>query len=207
MDCPLCLEPLTDSHVTNYVHPVNDTCTGFDVHTSCLADYIHNHLTKNTNLVCTTCREDLSPLHRPAPVVRNHRLREIVDQHPRARLRIEPNALIHTRFTIPTSYTDVIHTIVGGVEFIQIITGNGRLHDYFNLGLCTIYAYGRVRGHIRGGTRKRGAGKPRSHTFLDSILGPNEFAIIDVYPDKNNHSLIIKLENIVGYRVINLDTI
>jgi hypothetical protein len=103
---------------------------------------------------------------------------------------------------MPTLYTDVLHTLVGGHDLYQIIIGGGRIRHYLDLGMCTIYAYRRFRG--RGGTRKRGGVKIRSHTDSDQ-LGPNEFAIIDVDPKNNNHPLLLKLENIVGFRVINYD--
>jgi hypothetical protein len=172
-DCPLCLDPLESELATRYDHPENGTCTGFDIHTSCLADYIHKHLTQHTNLVCTTCRLDLSSLHRPP--------RGPVEGHPRgdiiarARARVlEERARAQNPFLhIPTGFIDIIHGFAAGHSFINIITTGGRYYHFLNLGMCTMYAYDRAEPYlrrmriIRGGTRKKGGTKKHALYIIE----------------------------------------
>ena len=217
MDCPLCLDPLAPGPVTKYEHPVNGTCTGFDIHSTCLADYVHNHLTQDTNLVCTTCRMDLAPFH-----VRDRRPRQDINFRPahwgpeltpaqieerRLQLAQHRAGLQNQFLRLPTSYVDLIHAVVGGHSLLQIIVTGGRLHHFIQFGVCTIYAYERM-GHYlrrRGGTRKKG-GMRKKHTARNG-LKPNELAIIEVRDPTNQ--FINKVERMIGKkaRFINYDDI
>jgi len=228
MDCPLCLDPLDPGTVTKYEHPQNGTCTGFDIHASCLASYIHNHLTQDTNLVCTTCRMDLAPFH-----VRDRRPRQDIDFRPAhwgpeltpqqiaerrvqlaerrvqlAQQRIEEHDALQNPFLqMPTSYVDLIHAVVGGHSLLQIIVTGGRLHHFIQFGVCTIYAYERMEPYLRrrGGTRKKG-GMRKKHTARNG-LKPNELAIIEVRDPTDQ--FINKVERMIGKkaRFINYDDI
>jgi len=194
VDCPLCLEPLDSELATKYNHPENGNCTGFDIHTSCLADYIHKHLTQHTNLVCTTCRLDLSSLHRPP--------RAPVEAHPRgdiiarARARVleererAQNPFLH----MPTGFIDIVHGVVGGNAFINIITTGGRYYHFLSLGVCFIYAFERGEPYlrrmriVRGGTRKRGGTKKhRNALYIIEVRHPTQ-------------GLLHKLEHELGIR-------
>ena len=212
MDCPLCLESLDSGIATKYEHPLNGTCTGFDIHATCLATYIHNHNTENTNLVCTICRMDLSPFHRvrrPAhwgpeltPLQIAERRVQLAERRVQlAQQRIEMEERARNPFLqIPTGYVDLIHAIVGGNSILQIVVTGGRLHHFIQFGVCTIYAYGRVEPYLRrrlGGTRKGGTRKHRT-------LKPNELAIIEVH--NPTEQIINKLEREIGKaRMINFN--
>ena len=198
MDCPLCFESLDSGPATRYNHPRNGTCTGFDIHVSCLAIYIHNHLTQDTNLFCTTCildlKHELTPLQEAERRVRQaerrvQRLRERLEEAE----RIEAEQVFHQ---IP-GYADLFHIVLGGHSLIQIVVTGGAFHHYLPLGVCTIYAFIRVEPYLRrvraGGTRK--GGRKRS-------LRPNELAIIQVpYSDET----LFKLESELGARLIHLN--
>lgn len=209
MDCPLCLDSLASGPVTNYEHPENGNCTGFDIHSTCLADYVHNHLTQDTNLVCTTCRMDLAPFHvrdrrprqdmnfRPAhwgPELRPHEIEER-----RVQLAQHREELQNPFLQMPTSYVDLIHAVVGGHSFLQIIVTGGRLHHFIQFGVCTIYAYERMEPYLRrrGGTRKKGG--TRKHRTLK----PNEFAIIEAREPTDQ--FINKLERMIGKKARFID--
>lgn len=183
MECPLCLEPEPD---TRYEHPLHGVCTGFDVHATCLATYIHNHLTQHTNFVCTTCRLDL----RETPLQLAQRRVQLAERRVQlARQRIEEYQPFRT------GYMDLFLVMIGGHSLIQIVV-TGDLHHFLPLGVCTIYAYSRVepylRRRIQGGTRKH-----------RRKLGPNELAIIQVrHPTE---SLLHQLEREMGpARIIHL---
>ena len=205
MDCPLCLDPLAPGPVIKYEHPENGTCTGFDIHATCLADYIHNHLTQDTNLVCTTCRMDLAPFHRVRPI-RDINFRpahwgpELTPAQIMAQM--ERRALQIPFHQIPTELVDLIQAVVGGNAVLQIIVTGGRLHHFLQFGICTIYTYGRVAPYLRqrrGGTRKKGGTKKHLR------LKQNELAIIEVSDPTEKR--IEKLERIIGKksRFINYD--
>lgn len=184
MECRLCLDPL-DGTQTRYEHPLNGTCTGFNLHAACLAYYIDNHLTKHTNLVCLRCNLDLGTFHNHGTAERQRRIgilqqreaqlvehvrviRERLARAERAELleRINP-------FRNLPLFTDIIHGVVAGKTFIRIVTNRPDYTDLATLGLCTIYAYTRaapyLRRVVRGGTRKRGRKG-----------GANQLVIIDV---------------------------
>lgn len=100
---------------------------------------------------------------------------------------------------LPTEYVDLIHAVVGGHSLLQIIVTGGRLHHFIQFGVCTIYAYERMR---RGGTRKKG-GMRKKYTARNE-LKPNELAIIEVtHPTQQ---ILHKLERMIGNaRKINYD--
>ena len=213
MDCPLCLDSLASGPVTNYEHPENGTCTGFDIHATCLADYIHNHLTQDTNLVCTTCRMDLAPFHRVRPR-RDINFRpahwgpeltpaQVEERYVQIMAQMEERRALQNPFLqMPTEFVDLIQAVVGGNAVLQIIVTGGRLHHFLQFGICTIYAYGRVAPYLRqrrGGTRKKGG--TRKHLRLKQ----NELAIIEV--SDPTEKLIEKIERIIGKkaRFINYD--
>jgi len=201
MDCPLCLEPLDSGPATKYNHPLNGTCTGFDIHATCLATYIHNHLTQHTNLVCTTCILDLSLHSELTPLQQAERRVQQAERRVQlARERLEEaeqrEALQNPFLQIPTGYADLFHIVLGGHSLIQIVVTGGAFHHYLPLGVCTIYAFIRVEPYLRrvrvGGTRK--GGRKRS-------LRPNELAIIQI---PYSAETLFKLENKLGARLIHL---
>ena len=161
--CGLCLASLSEGPVTRYEHPINGNCTGFNLHASCLAFYIDNHLTKNTNLVCLRCKLDLSPFHthrQLTPLEMAERRVQLAEQRVRVvRERLEMAERAENPFRHLPLFTDIIHGLVAGHTFIRIVTNRPDYEDLAKLGLCTIYAYSRaapyLRRVIRGGTRKR----------------------------------------------------
>jgi hypothetical protein len=175
-ECRLCLDP--DGTTTRYEHPLNGTCTGFNIHASCLAYYIDNHLTQHTNLVCLRCKLDLSPFHIHRQFTPLELAQQRVDRAElrvrlaRERLEIAERVERENPFRHLPLFTDIIHGLVAGHTFIRIVTNRPDYEDLAKLGLCTIYAYSRaapyLRRVIRGGTRKRRKG------------GANQLVIIDV---------------------------
>jgi hypothetical protein len=198
-ECRLCLDPL-DGTQTRYEHPLNGTCTGFNLHAACLADYIDKYLTQHTNLVCLRCKLDLSPFHnserRTAEQERQRLIRilqqRLVQGEERVRLlreRLERAERAENPFRHLPIFTDIIHGVVAGHTFIRIVTNRPDYTDLATLGLCTIYAYSRtapyLRRVIRGGTRKRGRKG-----------GANQLVIIDVrHPTQ---ALLHELEDKLG---------
>jgi hypothetical protein len=92
---------------------------------------------------------------------------------------------------MPTEYVDLIHAIVGAHGFLQIIVTGGSLRHFLQFGVCTIYAYGRIRRI--GGTRKK---ITRKGTQKGGKLGLHEFAIIEARDP--TVQFIQKVENKIG---------
>ena len=180
-ECGLCLGSLNEGPTTRYEHPINGNCTGFNLHASCLAYYIDNHLTKNTNLVCLRCKLDLSPSHTPEErrrliEIAQHRVDQAEERVRLIRERLEMAERAENPFRHLPLFTDIIHGVVAGHTFIHIVTNRPDYEDLAKLGLCTIYAYSRaapyLRRVIRGGTRKRRRGTRKG--------GANQLVIIHV---------------------------
>lgn len=157
--CGLCLASLSEGPATRYEHPINDNCTGFNLHASCLAFYIDNHLTKNTNLVCLRCKLDLSPFHTHRQQLTPLEMAERRVQLAEQRVRLEIAERAENPFRRLPLFTYIIHGVVAGHTVIRIVTNRPDYEDLAKLGLCTIYAYSRDAPYLRrvicGGTRKR----------------------------------------------------
>ncbi len=199
-ECRLCLDPL-DGTQTRYEHPLNGTCTGFNLHAACLAYYIDNHLTNHTNLVCLRCNLGLGTAEerqrrigilqeREAQLVERVRVaRERLARAERAELleRINP-------FRNLPLFTDIIHGVVAGKTFIRIVTNRPDYTDLATLGLCTIYAYTRaapyLRRVVRGGTRKRGRKGGANQLVIIDVRHPTQELLHELEKLGKSHRLL-----------------
>ena len=223
-DCILCTDPLSDQETTTFPHVMNGVCTGFTAHTTCMIDYVHNHLTQGTNLVCLTCRFDLAPQVAPPEEEEEDAEARLAASAARAAARMVAARAARAAAIaaaaprerggpfdhLPVRYIDIYYIVVGGRRLANIVMTGGSPRDYLYLGTALVYAYMRnapylFRRNVRGGkrtNRKRGGTRKDIRNY---VLKPNEVAVITIRDPKE--SLLRKLEAHIGkpIKTINYD--
>jgi hypothetical protein len=222
--CSFCHEPLSNGPTSEFQHPLNGNCTGYNIHTTCGIEYYHGHIVGDANFVCLRCTMPLGresrfiPHGTPEEIERQTDQIEIgrraaLDERarrqapiPRARARREILDVVFE--TLPPECIDIFFGVIAGRAILNIVGGSNRIGNYLNLGVCIRYGYARAypflrRRGIAGGKRKSGKKKTRTRKIGGNKLLPDDVCVIEVR--NPTPELIAELEKKIGVRAKKID--